>query len=143
MSQRPWVHRKYEETRLWAWMPYGGGSNRSWLLDELGARIRPDWNRTASPRRWEIARSHLRTITEALARRFGEVDVYLEFSTTERCDRRCQRASGDDCTCACRGENHGGSAYWKGWTLVGEETLAGAVGRVERHYVLRREDLPE
>ncbi|WP_344287210.1 hypothetical protein [Streptomyces synnematoformans] len=122
-------------------MPYSA-TNRAWLLDELGSqRIRPDWNKDVTPGRWEIAKPHLRTLIEALADRFGEVDVYLEFSTTERCDRRCQRAEGDDCTCSCRGENHGGSAYWQRWVQVGEDTLVSNIGRVERHYLVRREDL--
>lgn len=137
---RPWIRRKYDETRLWAWMPYQGGSNRRWLLGELGDRIRPDWNNSVKPARWEIAKPHLRTLTEALANRFGEVDVYLEFSTTERCHLRCQNAENDDCTCSCRGEHHGGGTYWTRWQLVGEETLIGQVGRVERHYVVRRGD---
>lgn len=139
--ERPWVRRKYDETRLWARIPYGDGSNRRWLRGELGDRIRPHWNTDVTPRRWEIARSHLRTLVEALADRFGEVDVYLEFSTTERCHRRCQEAEHDDCTCSCRGENHGGSAYWKTWIEVGEDILVGNVGRVERHYLVRRQDL--
>jgi hypothetical protein len=131
----PWVRRNYDETRLWVWMPYQDGSNRRWILEELGARVRPDWNREA--KRWEIARPHLATITAALAERFGEVDVYLEFSTTERCDWRCEQADGDDCTCSCMGDNHGGSAYWRRWRLVGDTTLVD-VGRKVRHYQVRR-----
>ncbi|MEU3537209.1 hypothetical protein AB0E70_37430 [Streptomyces murinus] len=121
-------------------MPYKVG-NRAWLHDALGDRIRPDWNNTVVPNRWEIAKPHLQLLTESLARRFGEADVYLEFSTTERCDRNCQQAERDDCTCSCRGEHHGGGTFWTFWQLVGEDTLVGPVGRVERHYVLRRGDL--
>ncbi|WP_328931904.1 MULTISPECIES: hypothetical protein [unclassified Streptomyces] len=116
-------------------------TNRAWLHAELGDRIRPDWNKTVHPGRWEIAKPHLRTLTEALAERFGEVNVYLEFSTTERCDRNCQRAEYDDCTCSCRGEYHGGGTFWTEWQLVGEDTLVGPVGRVVRHYIVRREDI--
>lgn len=134
------MRRGYDETRLWMRMPFGA-TNRAWLHDELGDRIRPEWNATVTPRRWEIAKPHLRTLTEALAMRFGEVHVYLEFSTTERCDRRCQTAAGDDCTCSCRGEYHGGGTYWTSWQLIGEDTLVGPVGRVVRHYVVRREDI--
>ncbi|MFH9939459.1 hypothetical protein ACH4OT_09055 [Streptomyces murinus] len=115
-------------------MPYKVG-NRAWLHDALGDRIRPDWNNTVVPNRWEIAKPHLQLLTESLARAFGEVDVYLEFSTTERCDRNCQQAERDDCTCSCRGEHRGGGTFWTFWQLVGEDTLVGPVGRVERHYV--------
>lgn len=121
-------------------MPFGV-ANRAWLHTELGDRIRPDWNNAVRPGRWEIAKPHLRTLTEALAKRFGEVNVYLEFSTTERCDRNCQGAEYDDCTCSCRGEYHGGGTFWTEWQLVGEDTLVGPVGRAVRHYVVRREGI--
>ncbi|MCB5910375.1 hypothetical protein [Streptomyces pinistramenti] len=127
---RPWVRRNVGEQRLWVWMPYQGGSNRRWILEELGARVRPEWNKPAG--RWEIARPHLCVLTGALAERFGEVDVYLQFAATERCDTRCQEAQGDDCTCSCMGENHGGAAYWRTWLLVGDTTLVDGARR-ERH----------
>lgn len=79
---------------------------------------------------WEIAGPPLRTLTMALANRFGEVHIILEFSTTERCDHKCQTATGDDCSCSCRGEHHGGGTYWMNWQLVGEDTLIGPVVRV-------------
>ncbi|MGW2057433.1 hypothetical protein ACWCOZ_26560 [Streptomyces sp. NPDC001840] len=133
---RPWVRRNIGEQRLWVWMPFQGGSNRRWIKEELGARVRPEWNGDASPRRWEIARPHLRTIVEALADRFGEVEVILQFVTTERCDTRCQEATGDDCECSCLGVNHGGAAYWRKWILVGDTTLVD-VDRRERRLLVR------
>ncbi|MGW9676154.1 hypothetical protein ACWGUN_23845 [Streptomyces koyangensis] len=136
--KEPWVRRGYDQTRLWMRMPFGT-TNRAWLHDELGDRIRPEWNNTVRPARWEIAKPHLKTLTTALSNRFGEVHVILEFSTTERCDHKCQTATGDDCSCSCRGEHHGGGTYWMNWQLVGEgSTLTGPVGRVERHYIVRR-----
>lgn len=140
MKEEPWVRRGYDETRLWMRMPFGA-RNRAWLHGELGDRIRPHWNNTVRPGRWEIAKPHLRTLTEALAKHFGEVHVYLEFSTTEQCHEKCQTAGGDDCTCSCRGEQHGGGTYWTEWQMVGEGVLIGPVGRVERHYIVRREDV--
>ncbi|MFE3758863.1 hypothetical protein ACFXO9_31555 [Nocardia tengchongensis] len=92
-SQRPWVVRKANQTRLWAWMPFGDGNNRIWLKSELG-RIQPEWNEPEQ--RWEIARKHLWVLTEALAEKFGEVELTLEFSREvqhqlpER-HQRCQR----------------------------------------------------
>lgn len=130
----PEVRRALHETRLSMWMPYGRG-NREWLHGALGSRVRPRWNKATQ--RWEIARSHLRLLTLELADRFGRCDVYLEFSTQERCDTRCRNAMGDDCTCSCLGENHGGAAYWKFWKQVGETTLI-AQDRQERHYTVLR-----
>ncbi|MFI9465768.1 hypothetical protein [Streptomyces xiamenensis] len=136
---RPYVRRRYDETRLWAWMPFEGGSNRKWLMETLGERIRPEWNRPEG--RWEIARPHLKALVAALVDRFEEVDVFLEFSTTERCHERCQEATGDDCSCSCMGENHGGAAYWKRWHLVGDQVLVGQAERVQRHYLVTMENL--
>jgi hypothetical protein len=120
-------------------MPYEGGSNRRWIQAELGDLMRPTWNSTAG--QWEIARPHLRVLIEAMALRFGQVDVYLEFSTRQRCDTRCQQAGGDDCVCSCMGENHGGAAYWRHWTHVGDTTLVSDPEVCERHYLVRRSDV--
>ncbi|MGY3684967.1 hypothetical protein ACVWXU_008590 [Streptomyces sp. TE33382] len=85
--------------------------------------MRPIWTPDAEPARWETARPHLRTLIETMALKFGEIDVFLQFSIRERCDTRCQNAEHDDCICRCIGENHGGAAYWRGWTQVGDATL--------------------
>lgn len=135
---RPWVRRCYDEKRLWVWMPYQGGSNRLWIKEALGTRTRPEWNKPAG--RWEIARPHLKPVVAALIDRFGEVDVYLEFLAAERCDTRCVEAAGDNCECSCMGENHGGAGYWRRWRQVGDTTLID-LGRIERHYLVRRDDL--
>lgn len=90
-------------------MPYDGGSNRGWLHEHLGHRIQPEHRGKGV---WAIARPHLRYLVEGLAERFGHVDVVLDFRQSERCDTRCQRARGDECTCSCLGENHRGAAYW-------------------------------
>ncbi|MER6641050.1 hypothetical protein ABT285_36690 [Streptomyces microflavus] len=135
------MRRPIDEVRLHAWMPYAGGSNRRWIHEELGERMHPTWNPDADPKRWEIARTHLRTLIEAMAVRFGEIDVYLQFSTRQRCDTRCQTAEGDDCICRCMGENHGGAAYWREWIQVGDTTLVSSPEVRERHYVVRRADV--
>ncbi|WP_412079058.1 hypothetical protein ACLF6K_37575 [Streptomyces xanthophaeus] len=131
---RPWVRRNIGETRLWMSMPYKKG-NRWWIHDALGDRMRPRWN--PDQKRWEIAKVHLRPLIEALAERFDEVDVYLQFSLLERCHHKCQTAAGDDCTCSCMGENHQGAAYWKRWIDVGDDILVSAERR-ERHFLVRR-----
>lgn len=138
---RPWVRRSIGEVRLHAWMPYAGGSNRRWIHAELGDRIRPVWNQDVEPKRWEIAQPHLRTLVEAMSDKFGVIDVYLQFSTRQRCDEKCQDAQGDDCICRCMGENHGGAAYWRGWTKVRDTTLVSDPEVCERHYIVRRGDV--
>ena len=115
-------------------MPYRDG-NRQWLHDVLGERTRPTWNKDL--KQWEIARPHFRRLVEALADRFGAVDVYLEYSTTERCDVRCEEARGDDCTCSCLGMNHKGAAYQRNWRQVGATTLISSDRQQRRFLVLR------
>lgn len=117
-------------------MPYSGGTNRAWLQAELGRRI--DLQH-AGHGNWESARRHLRMLVEACAARFGEIEVVLDFRTRDRCDTRCQEATGDDCVCSCLGENHGGAAYWKRWIPVGETTLI-ANGQIRRRRLLARAD---
>ncbi|MFD9475010.1 hypothetical protein [Streptomyces goshikiensis] len=76
-----------------------------------------------------------------MALKFGEIDLHLEFSMRQRCDKRCQDAEGDDCVCSCMGENHGGAAYWRNWIQVGETTLVSDPEVRERHYKVRRSDI--
>jgi hypothetical protein len=136
-SQRPRVHRKVGETRLWVWMPYST-TNRQWLKDTLGARIKLEWVKRPGESHWEIARNHLRAVVEALADRFGSVDVYLEYKLTERCDTRCRDARSDDCECSCLGANHGGAAYMREWRRVGETTLVASGDRKLVHLRVER-----
>jgi hypothetical protein len=112
--------------------------NRHWLKENLGSHSRSEWNKSA--RRWEIARNHLRVLVFALAEKYSAVDVYLEFSTTERCNTRCQEATGDDCECSCLGANHAGAAYMASWLRVGETTLV-RPGVKRMHLLVRREDV--
>jgi hypothetical protein len=108
--------------RLRLWIPYGDGTNRRWLKDRLGDRIRPEWVQ-GRPGHWEIARAQLVPLLEALVTRFGQVEVLLEFSRTQKCDKRCRDATGDECVCSCLGRFHGG-IWGRRWFEVGETTLA-------------------
>jgi hypothetical protein len=116
-------------------MPYKP-DNRAWLHEQLGDYIRPEWNKVAG--HWEIARPHMRAVVEALADRFGIVEVIIDSRVVSRCDTQCQNATGDECDCECMGENHGGTGYWRSWIEVGETTLleAGFARRV--FHVTRR-----
>ncbi|WP_330185963.1 hypothetical protein OHB26_38880 (plasmid) [Nocardia sp. NBC_01503] len=120
--QRPRIVRKANRTRLWAYMPFENGKNRAWLKSELG-HIRPHWNKPEQ--RWEIARTHLWTLAEAMAEKFGEVELTLEFNKTERCNRSCQNAVNDvsECVCSCLGEYHGGRGERREWVRSGAHTL--------------------
>ncbi|WP_236652527.1 hypothetical protein [Streptacidiphilus neutrinimicus] len=130
----PTVHRPVGTARLRIRMPYAPDT-RAWWHDQLGDLIRPAWNREMKC--WEIARSHMREVVEALAERFGAVEVALDFRNSSRCDVRCRDAEGDDCDCQCLGENHGGAAYWRAWIQVGETTLV-EPGIVQRILLVER-----
>lgn len=107
--------------------------NRQWIKEALGSRIRPTWEK-APASHWTIAREHLTVLVDALVDRYGEVEVVMDYRTTEQCDTRCQIATGVDCTCSCLGENHGGAGSVRGWRHVGETTL---VSSGEAHQVRR------
>ncbi|WP_280208465.1 hypothetical protein [Nocardia cyriacigeorgica] len=80
-----------------------------------------------------------------MAERFGEVDLYLEFSTTELCDTRCKQANPatvHDCVCSCLGENHGGKGKPRDWKLSGATTLVSHGPTRERYLLVRRGDPP-
>lgn len=120
--------------RLIIKMPYSK-TNRAWLKETLGSRIRPDWN--GETKRWEIARNHFGPVVEALANKLGRVDVYMDFRQSERCDIRCQRARSRECTCSCLGKHHG-DGITRDWKLVGDSTLVLSNGEMRRHIVVLR-----
>ena len=112
-------------------MPYRP-DNRTWIHENLDVHVRPDWNKQA--RRWEIARPHFRSVVEALAERFGAVDVTIDSRSATKCDSRCRGAEGDDCECQCLGQNHGGAQYQRAWQEVGETTLIASDGVMRRRF---------
>lgn len=142
MRNRPRIERKPEETRLWVTMPYDPTTpNRVWMQKVLGRRKKLVWN--TEMKRWEVARDHLKTLIAALAERFGEVEVLLEYNTTEQCTSSCQTATIPvwQCTCKCLGESHGGHGKKRDWIPVGPHRL---ISKTEKlvHFVVCRGDMP-
>jgi hypothetical protein len=105
-------------------LPYQPG-NRAWLRDRLGERVHLTWVKAGY---WAMAREHLMPLLEALVAEYGKVAVRLEFRQTQKCDRRCRDAQGDDCVCSCLGTNHKG-ASGRNWFEVGESTLIKQLNR--------------
>lgn len=102
-------------------------TNRTMFKTATGKAIRPEWIAAAEGEpgwkgHWEIAREHLTDVAEEIALRDGRVTIEMHYSTTEQCDARCQRAEGDECTCACEGKYHG-NGHHASWLEVGETTL--------------------
>lgn len=122
------VERPLHETRFWvSGMPKprpGELANKYWFKDVTGLAIRPEWE--AGPYGWDgywtVAREHMSLVVEELALRFGQVEVWAECSTLEKCDARCQTARSDNCTCSCLGTRHG-EALQASWKQVAATTL--------------------
>lgn len=66
-------------------------------------------------------------MAEAIAIRDGAVQIEMHYSTSEQCDRRCQNAEGDECTCSCEGKYHGNNHH-ASWIEVGDTTLVRGAG---------------
>ncbi|WP_433574227.1 hypothetical protein [Nocardia brasiliensis] len=118
-------------------------TNRAWLQTTLGGRKNLAWNKPQQ--RWEIARTHLWTLAPALADRFGEVEVLLEFNSTERCSDSCRTATNPvhDCVCSCLGKYHGGRGEERNWIPVGPHRLLSRDDDPQRvHFLIRPGDMP-
>lgn len=118
-------------------------SNKSMFKDAAGAAIRPTWVEAAEGQPgwagyWVIARQHLTEVAESIAIRDGSVEIEMHYSPTEKCDLRCRKAEGDDCTCACEGKHHG-KAQHASWLEVGETTLVRGEERKIVHRTLDRD----
>lgn len=101
--------------------------NKLMFKNAAGSGIRPTWEAAAEGEPpwkgyWSISRQHLTDVAEAIAIRDGEVLIEMHYSQTEKCDRRCQKAEGVECTCACEGKYHGNLQH-ASWFQVGESTL--------------------
>ncbi len=125
--------------------------NKSMFKSAAGSSIRPTWIPAVEGQPgwtgyWTIARTHLTDVAEAIALRDGCVEIEMHYSLTEKCDRRCQKAEGDDCTCACEGKYHG-KARHASWLPVGETTLVRGEGRkvvtrtLDRESALRQREV--
>lgn len=118
-------------------MPYAG-TNREWLRGQLGSGVPYAWDKPSS--RWEMARNHLFTMVPSLAKKFGAVEIYIDFKTTVKCDKRCRDAKGTECVCQCLGDNHKGGSLLTGWFEVGDTTLI-ANDTKRRHMRVERADV--
>jgi len=101
-------------------VPYVEGT-RMWLRAACGPGTRPEFDRTRKV--WLVARPHFRRVVEALALRYGTVDVYVDHTVRSACGKLCREAAGDDCTCACLGDNHGSHSWRREWHQVDEHWL--------------------
>ncbi|PXX60406.1 hypothetical protein DFR70_110248 [Nocardia tenerifensis] len=131
MSARAWVERAIAPgttttPELYAYLPFEGTTNRTWLRATLGKRVKLTRvqrnNRTA----WKISPQHLLPLASAMADRFGEIEMLFEISKTMQCDAKCQNANPYTvwrCVCACAGENHGGVGHYHDWYRTGRSTL--------------------
>jgi hypothetical protein len=109
--------------------------NRQWFHHVLGSRAHV---KHVGGGVWEVARSNFkRSLFDALAERFGSVEVTFESKESQKCTEECSEGDPDnagDCECICLGDNHGGGDH--NWTHVGHSLLVrpGIVRRVRVIY---------
>lgn len=136
------IHGRIEVRKLRA--PRGDEpSNKSMFKTAAGTSIRPTWVDAADGEpgwkgHWAIARGHLTEVAESIAIRDGRVEIEMHYNETEKCDLRCRKAQGDDCTCSCEGKHHGKGQHAT-WLEVGESTLVRGGGEKAVTRVLTRE----
>lgn len=131
MSARAWLERAIapgttSTTELYAYLPYEGTTNRTWLRTKLGKRVELTPVQRNGRTAWKINPRHLLPLASAMADRFGEIEMQFEISKTVRCDTKCQNANPYTvwrCVCACAGENHGGVGRYHDWYRTGRTTL--------------------
>lgn len=118
-------------------------TNREMFKTATGKTIRPRWvdadeGQPAWRGYWTISREHLTAVAESIAIRDGQVEIEMHYSQTEKCDERCQKATGDDCTCSCEGVHHGKGQH-ASWLEVGDTTLVRGTGKKVVNRLLTRE----
>lgn len=113
-------------------------TNRDWLREQLGSGVPYSWDK--DQKMWVMSRTHLFTIVPVLASKFGSVEVYIDFKTTVKCDKRCRDAKKNECVCQCLGDNHKGGSLLTGWFEVGETTLV-ARDVMRRHMRVTKSDV--
>jgi len=88
-----------------------GATDKRWFRDATGRPQLPI-RRTLNPRafEWAASREGLRAVTDALAGRFGEVDLFMEYSLRQSCGAHCGAAINPHCTCSCLGIQHAGTS---------------------------------
>lgn len=121
--------------------------NREMFKTAADMAIRPTWvpadeGKPGWQGHWTIHREHLTAVAQAIAIRDGEVLIEMHYSQSEQCDRRCQTANGDDCTCTCEGKHHG-EAQHASWLEVGDTTLISVSGTKVVTRVLTRQQASE
>lgn len=106
-------------------------ANKEMFRTATGLSIRPTWVRSAPDEpghgHWTISREHLTDVARAIAVRDGRVEIEMHYNESERCDNRCQNATGNDCTCTCEGKYHGAGEH-AAWRQVADTTLVKSDG---------------
>jgi hypothetical protein len=100
---------------------------RMWLREVCGPGTRPEFDRERKV--WTVARPRFRRVVEALALRYGAVDVYVDHTVRSVCGKLCREAEDDDCTCSYLGGQPRHLLVAPGM-VQGERALAGPNSRV-------------
>jgi hypothetical protein len=118
-------------------IPYAK-DNRAFIHGICGHRARPDWEREVGY--WSVARTHFRPVLAKLNERF-DTAICIDITVTRACGAWCRDALGDDCACACLGENHAGAGWSPDWIPVDDHWLI-QHERMRRWFLTKRKEFP-
>lgn len=125
----PWIVRPVTG-QIELKVPYSQG-NRDWMKSGFGTGKRLVVAPVKATNSWSVSRAHFDLAAQKLAGRYGKVEIYMQFSISQRCNSSCMGAKADECVCACLGTNHrGGLAPTRGWEIRGNMILTEGVTEV-------------
>lgn len=96
-------------------LPYAP-SNGEWLRDDR--RAKPKWFRADTA--WSIPKAWFDDTVRRCLEKYRAVYVIQPYREMENCAPACVNAVGVECTCSCRGENHGSGDSLDKWYIVSE-----------------------
>lgn len=105
-----------ENTKLAIQIPPRKGMEKDLRAAIGGGHVDFDWN----SKLFEMASSHIETVTAYLVERFGACELQIMTSNVELCTTQCQTAKVrpvSECECVCGGHNHG-DGWPEGWKLA-------------------------
>ncbi|WP_148281574.1 hypothetical protein [Nocardiopsis alba] len=111
------------------YLPYDR-SNRARLKRCIGSRS--DLTFDKQRQTWSFKRTHFAEVRDMINKYYRLGTVIVDIVKRGQCDTRCVKARGDECSCECGGDNHGGLRGGDKWVLVGETTLVTNEVKVNR-----------
>ncbi|MFE6304089.1 hypothetical protein [Nocardiopsis sp. NPDC057823] len=110
-------------------LPYNPNNRRNLKL-VIGERSDLTFDKVRKT--WVFKRTHFQKVRSMLNIEYPAATIIVDVALRGKCDVRCVQARGDECSCECGGDNHGGLKGGDTWKLVGETTLVTNEVKVRR-----------